>query len=71
MEQPSVGELVAELALGQGTVSTALGRLRGQELVRAFPSPDDARRQHQRVTKRGRAVVSRFLMAIGRQLDDP
>jgi DNA-binding MarR family transcriptional regulator len=56
MQEPTVGELVEALALGQGTVSTALGRLEHRGLVSAYADQQDARRARQRITRKGRAL---------------
>lgn len=56
----SVGELVELLALGQGTVSTALARLQERGLVTARADSRDGRRQRQRVTRTGTQLCRRF-----------
>jgi DNA-binding MarR family transcriptional regulator len=57
---PTVGELVNELALAQGTVSTALGRLQQEKLSIARPDQQDRRRERQSITAKGRRLVVRF-----------
>jgi DNA-binding MarR family transcriptional regulator len=57
----TVNELVETLALGQGTVSTGLGRLEDRGLVTAEPSPEDRRRKQQKLTAEGQQTVARFL----------
>lgn len=69
--EPTVGELVGELALGQGTVSTALTKLADRDLVTAAPDPADRRRQRQRITRGGRALVRRFARATCRRFVVP
>lgn len=58
--QPTVNELVKELALGQSTVSTAIATLAERGLVATAPDSDDRRNQRQRITAAGRALVRRF-----------
>jgi DNA-binding MarR family transcriptional regulator len=70
MVQPTVGELVDELALGQGTVSTALARLQQRGLVTALTDPTDARRQRQRIAQSGRALVKRFLRVARQRVEE-
>ena len=57
----TVGELTDELALGQGTVSTALGVLAERGFVIAKADTADRRRQLQSITRSGRGLVNRFL----------
>src|SRR4051812_30952982 len=56
----TVSDLVGELALGQGTVSTAIAVLQERELVATRPNPKDRRGRHLRPTRNGRALVTRF-----------
>jgi DNA-binding MarR family transcriptional regulator len=60
----TVGELVEELALAQSTVSTALTRLQERGFVVADNDRDDARRQLQQITPRGRQLVNEFLAEV-------
>lgn len=64
----TVGELVEQLVLGQGTVSTALGRLRERGLVVADDDIADRRRRRQRITRTGRALVRRLIQDARRRL---
>lgn len=56
----TVGDLVEQLTLGQGTVSTALALLHERRLVHAVADESDARRQRQTITQKGTQLVERF-----------
>lgn len=71
MAQPTVGELTDELALAQGTVSTALSQLQERGLVTALADPSDGRRQRQRITQEGRLLVRRFLSVVRQLIENP
>lgn len=58
--EATVGELVEELALAQGTVSTALATLQREGLATSQSDSADRRRELQRVTAKGRRLVRRF-----------
>lgn len=64
----SVNDLAAELVLGQGTVSTALGLLEQRGYVAAKTDEDDRRRQRQYLTRSGRALVQRFTRSVEESL---
>jgi DNA-binding MarR family transcriptional regulator len=68
--EPLVGELVAELLLAQGTVSTALGRLRKRGLVTSKNDDKDGRGQRQRVSAQGEMLLRRFIAAAAVLVDD-
>lgn len=57
----TVGALVGDLALGQGTVSTALARLQERGLVLENVDVADKRRRVQRITRDGDRLVERFV----------
>lgn len=57
----AVGTLVKRLALGQSTVSTALGVLEERGLLQGKSDPLDRRRRRHSITREGRALVRRFL----------
>lgn len=57
----TVGALGEQLVLRQPTVSTALARLQDQGLVTERGDPTDGRRRRQHITRRGRALVRRFV----------
>ncbi len=61
LDHPTVGELMAELVLAQGTVSTALGHLRARGLVTSVSDGADARRQRQHATRTGEELLTGFL----------
>lgn len=65
----TVGELVARLALGQGTVSTALALLRRRGLSEEHADPADKRRRRQGITASGRRLVARFLADTAPRLE--
>jgi DNA-binding MarR family transcriptional regulator len=67
LDRPAVGELMAELALAQGTASTALGHLRDRGLVDSASDEADGRRQRQRVTRQGDVMLRSFLKLSTRQ----
>jgi len=64
-----VADLVEQLLLAQGTVSTALTRLQRRGLVRAISDRDDARRQRQQITPEGRRLVGRFAVKARERVD--
>ena len=67
----TVGELTAELALSQGTVSTALGLLEERGFVSARADDADRRRQLQSITRLGHRVVRRFMAQARERLTEP
>ena len=63
-----VTDLVNQLQLGQGTVSTALASLHERGLVRPAVDRRDARRQRQRITPAGRRLVQHFASQARKRL---
>jgi DNA-binding MarR family transcriptional regulator len=61
---PTVGDIVNELALAQGTVSTALTHLQNAGFVVPADDPQDRRRERQSITANGKRVVARFMGSV-------
>lgn len=58
--QPTVNELIEELALPQGTIATAVARLQREKLSTAKLDAAHHRRERHAITAKGRRLVARF-----------
>jgi DNA-binding MarR family transcriptional regulator len=67
----TVGDVADRLALAQGTISTAVARLREERLVDAAADELDARRQLLTTTAAGRRAIDEFIASAPRRARRP